>query len=205
MASRNILRVDVADSYCHVYIRGISKQKVFLEPVDYNYFLSLFRRYLSGDESLRSNGLSYEDLSDSVEVLAYCLMTNHFHLLVYQVSQGSMARLMQRVLGTYGRYFNNKYRCSGPVFESRYKASRITSDEYLMHISRYIHLNPDNWADYPYSSIKAYTGGDKVCWLSSERIADLHGSPEKYLEFVQDYKTTRDDLAVIKHVLANDI
>ena len=113
--------------------------------------------------------------------------------------------LMQRILGTYGGYFNSKYCCSGPVFESRYRAVRITSDEYLLHISRYIHLNPDNWTDYPYSSIKAYTRGDKICWLRSDHIAELHGSPEKYLEFVRDYKSARDELAAIKYILANDI
>ena len=93
---------------------------------------------------------------------------------------------------SYSRYFNHKYGRSGPLFESRYKASQILSDEYLLHISRYIHLNPDKWIDYPNSSLRAYLYDDVPSWLNKIRIAELYGSAVKYLEYLEDYQEARD-------------
>ena len=71
-------------------------------------------------------------------------MPNHIHLLVYQHQPQAMAQFMRSVLTSYSRYFNKRYKRSGSLFESRYKASLISDDAYLEHISRYIHLNPGN-------------------------------------------------------------
>lgn len=203
MPSRNTVKIDLPDSYYHVYARGASRLPIFLEDEDYEYFLSLFQRYLSDEEVKDSAGVPYEKLGDRIELNAYCLMNNHFHLLVYQKEQGAMTRLMRGVMTAYSRYLNKKYDKSGSVFESRYKASRISSDEYLMHISRYIHLNPDRWQTYPYSSFQFYRGKEAVEWVKPERILDLFSSPRNYKNFVADYKATRDELEAIKHELAD--
>ena len=150
MPSRNVLKIDIADSYYHVYARGASRQEIFLESADYYMFLSLFRRYLSAEDVKDSAGMSYAKLYDDIQLLSYCLMPNHFHLLLYQVNEGAMQRLMRGVMTAYSRYFNKKYDRSRGLFETRYKASRISSDTYLMHITRYIHLNPKEWREYPY-------------------------------------------------------
>lgn len=192
MPSRNIVKVNVPGSYYHVYARGISKQHIYLDEVDYRFFLSLFERYLSKEDPSEQKPSKYQKLDDSVEVLAYCLMPNHFHLLLYQINEDGMSRLMHSVMTSYSRYFNHKYGRSGPLFESRYKASQILSDEYLLHISRYIHLNPDEWIDYPNSSLRAYFYDDVPSWLNKTRIAELYGSAVKYLEFLEDYQETRD-------------
>lgn len=201
MPSRNVLKVDIPESYYHVYVRGASRQAIFLDNDDYGYFLSLFRRYLAKNEITDRDGVPYAKLFDAVEVLAYCLMGNHFHLLVYQHEQGAMQRLMRGVMTAYSIYFNKKYDRSGGLFESRYKASRISSDEYLLHISRYIHLNPDEWSDYPYSSLRIYKG-EVSDWVHPEKILALFPSRAAYLEFVADYKDIRDELETIKHELA---
>lgn len=203
MASRNVIKIDIPRSYYHVYARGASRQPVFRDESDYLYFLSLFRRYLTHDVVVNSVGIPYEKLHDSVELLCYCLMQNHFHLLLYQEDQGAMSRLMRGVMTAYSRYFNKKYNRSGSLFETRYKASRISSDEYLMHISRYIHLNPEKWRTYPYSSIHYYLGSPSPDWLATERVLDLFGSSSNYEDFVQDYKSIRDIYETIKHELAN--
>ena len=201
--SRNVLKIDVADSYYHVYARGSSRQEIFLEDEDYAYFLQLFRRYLSPQEMKNSAGVPYEKLHESIEVLCYCIMPNHFHLLIYQREEGSMQRLMRGVMTSYSRYFNTKYKRTGSLFESRYKASRISDQVYLEHISRYIHLNPKNWRGYPYSSLNVYRGGEVSDWTKPEKILELFNSRQHYETFVQDYEQAQRELDMIKHQLAN--
>ena len=205
MPSRNVLKIDVAEQYYHVYARGASRQNIFLEPVDYEVYLKLFRRYLSSEEIRDSAGIPYTKLHESIELLCYCLMPNHFHLLVYQIDEGAMQRLMHGVMTVYSRYFNKKYQRSGSLFESRYKASLITSDTYLFHVSRYIHLNPKTWRNYPYSSLRYYAHPHSEDWLHEERIIDLFKNRTKYMEFVADYEAAKAVLDTIKHELANDI
>ena len=202
MPSRNVLKIDIEDSYYHVYARGASRQEIFLQPQDYYVFLELFRRYLADEEIRDSAGIPYDKLSDDIELLAYCLMPNHFHLLVYQVNKGAMQRLMRGVMTGYSRYFNKKYKRSGGLFESRYKASRVSNDIYLLHISRYIHLNPKKWRNYPYSSLQYYADENLEDWLQEGRILDLFESRDKYMEFMADYEAVRDGLALAKLELA---
>lgn len=109
MPSRNVLKIDVQESYYHIYARGASRQDIFLEPADYYIFLELFRRYLSPEEIRDNSGIPYAKLGDDIELLCYCLMSNHFHLLVYQISEGAMQRLMRGVMTAYSRYFNKRY------------------------------------------------------------------------------------------------
>lgn len=202
MPSRNVLKIDVQESYYHIYARGASRQDIFLEPADYYIFLELFRRYLPPEEIRDNSGIPYAKLGDDIELLCYCLMSNHFHLLVYQISEGAMQRLMRGVMTAYSRYFNKKYKRSGSLFESRYKASMIMSDEYLMHITRYIHLNPKKWQNYPYSSLSGYLNSHTEDWWHEGKILELFSSRADYGEFVADYEAIRDSLALIKHELA---
>jgi putative transposase len=196
MPSRNVIKINVPESYYHVYARGSNKNRIFQDESDYMFFLSLFERYLAKEKSDKRPIDEYQKLFDLVEVLAYCLMPNHFHLLLYQIEEGGMAKLMHGIMTSYSRYFNNKYGRSGPLFESRYKASRISSDEYLLHISRYIHLNPDEWIDYPHSSIRAYLYNDIPEWMNKNHISDLYGSAVKYREFLEDYQDKDEKIKV---------
>jgi putative transposase len=142
MPSRNVAKIDIPESYYHIYARGHSRQVIFRDDEDHRVFLNVFKRHLFKDEVTDNLGRPYVHLRGQIELLCYCLMPNHFHLLVYQAEQGAMQRLMRSVMTTYSRYFNKKYDSSGSLFESRYKGSRISSVPYLMHISRYIHVNP---------------------------------------------------------------
>ena len=203
MPSRNTLRIDIPNSYYHVYARGASRNEIFLEPADYYVFLEFIRRYLSHEEMKDSSGVSYKKLYENIELLSYCLMPNHFHLLVYQVDEGTLSRLMRGIMTAYSQYFNKKYHQSGSLHESRYKASRISNDAYLTHITRYIHLNPKQWSEYPYSSLKYYKGSQSVDWLNEHRILGLFSSRSQYIDFVSDYESVKDSLSVIKHELAD--
>lgn len=203
MPGRNIRKEDVADSYYHVYARGVNKQKIFLDTADYTFFLSLLKRYLSRSETPTQRGVTYPKLYDNIELLAYCLMTNHFHLLIYQINEEGMMQLMRRVMTSYSGYFNRKYDRSGPLFESRYRASRISNETYLFHISRYIHLNPSDWRSYRYSSLGSYLDSTPPDWLSTMRINNLFVSRDEYLRFLESYEQNKQELDIIKHTLAN--
>lgn len=111
---------------------------------------------------------------------------------------------MRGIMTSYSMYFNKKYGLSGVLFESRYKASRISSDEYLMHISRYIHLNPKDWMAYPYSSIHSYYLSTPE-WLHPEPVVELFGSLPKYADLLNDYVDYKKSLEQIKEELANTI
>lgn len=201
MPSRNIVKLDADESYYHVYARGINKQDIYDDPDDYIFFLSLFARYLSHEQQ-KSPFQNYPHLRDQIKLLCYCVMPNHFHLLVYQCDKGAMAALMRSVMTSYSRYYNQKHGRRGAVFETTYKASRIDNESYLLHISRYIHLNPRYWKRYPFSSVKYYTGSSILEWLQPEQIQELFGSVDEYRAFLDDYVGHKKMLEKIKKELA---
>ena len=203
MPGRNILKEDVAESYYHIYARGANKQKIFLDDADFTYFLALLKRHLSHERTKTYRGVEFLKLYENINLLTYCLMQNHFHLLVFQINEHAMSNLMRRIMTAYGQYFNKKYHRVGHVFESCYRASRVSSDSYLLHISRYIHLNPKDWRSYPYSSLSSYIDSIKRDWVSTDRILDLYKSQDEYREFLEDYEQERDDHQIIKDELAN--
>jgi len=205
MPSRNVLKLDIADSYYHVYARGASRSNIFIDSQDYANFLSLFKRYLSPAQQHDRVGVPYPHLFGKIELLCYCLMPNHFHLLLYQAEEQSMQKLMRGVMTSYSRYFNKKYERSGPLFETRYKASHIYNQSYLEHITRYIHLNPKDWKDYKYSSLGFYLNRQSAAWLQPDKILGMFKDAEEYFVFVSDYEAHKRMLEEIKHDLAESI
>jgi putative transposase len=109
---------------------------------------------------------------------------------------------MHSVMTSYSRYFNTKYNRTGSLFESRYKASMITSESYLEHISRYIHMNPKRWRNYEYSSLPYYLQQDEVSWVRPKRITDMFSGPAAYLEFLTDYVEQKKLMEILKQELA---
>jgi len=205
MPSRNVIKIDIEESYYHVYARGRGREKIFKDDEDYLAFLNLLKRHLSIDETSDKYGKPYAHLRGQIELLSYCLMSNHFHLLLYQNEQGAMSRLMRGVMTSYSTYFNKKYDLSGGLFESRYRASRISCNLCLMHVSRYIHLCPGDWRAYPYSSISAYFGIGQPEWLQQDRVIKLFGSTPVYADFLDDTVDYETSLEEIKYELANNI
>lgn len=130
-------------------------------------------------------------------------MNNHFHLFVYQ-SYDSLAitQFMRSLSTAYSMYFNKKYKRVGPLFQQRYRAVRITDDGQLLHISRYIHLNPDQYDSYEWSSLSAYLGNYQADWIKPQRVLELFDG-ERYAKFVDDYKGKHDELEFLKAQLAD--
>ncbi|MDZ7744630.1 MAG: transposase [Candidatus Saccharibacteria bacterium] len=203
MASRNSRKIYIENTHYHVYNRGVDKRKIFLDDEDYSVFLNLLKRYLSREPAKDTKGRQYPWLYNDIELLAFCLMPNHFHLLVYQLEENALKNLIKNVCGSYTSYFNKKHKRVGPLFQDRFKASMITSDEYLHHISRYIHLNPVAYKEWPYSSLPHYLGYKSVEWIQPTRILELFTDAHDYLKFVEDYKEHKDMLTEIEHSLAS--
>ncbi len=203
MPGKNIIKHYGAEQYYHIYSRGVAKQAIFLDDDDYSYLLSILKRYISRKPAQQPGHGVYPHYGERLTLLAYCLMPSHVHLLVYQKDRQAMAEFMRSMMTSYSMYFNRKYKRVGPVFQSRYKASRITQDSYLEHISRYIHLNPNNWVNYPYSSLKYYLGNARAEWIRPNSITELFPSPQQYLEFVQDYEGHKQMLDEIHWELAD--
>lgn len=204
MPSRNTIREFDEHQYYHVFNRGVEKRLIFLDDKDYTVFLGLLKKYLTGENHSPKNRHKYPTLNNKVKLLAYCLMPNHFHLLLYQTDAQGITDLMRRVAVGYAMYFNNRYNRVGGLFQGKYKASLINKDAYLQHISRYIHLNPDNYKEWPYSSYLYYNSTKQADWLSQQFILDLFdGDRQAYLNFVADYESSKQELEILKWQLAN--
>lgn len=205
MPTRNAIKQYEANAYYHIYTRGVNKDLVFIDDLDKAYFLSLFKRYLSGERAISSARVVYKDYSGELELLSYCLMDNHIHILVYQTEMDAIARFMRSVMTSYSMYFNKRHKRVGHVFQSRYLGRRIDSDAYLHHISRYIHRNPKNWRTFQYSSIGNYTGERSSSWLLTERILSLFGgSGENYYNFIAEMDDDTDETDELLFERADD-
>lgn len=186
MPQKNIIKTYAPNQYYHIYNRGVAKNHIFLEQKDKDYFLYLIDRYLNPDSiEQNSKQQNYLKFDNDLELLCYCLMDNHFHLLFWQHEDPrAISKLMKSLCTAYTMYFNKKYERVGHLFQSRYKASRISSDPHLLHISRYIHLNPTNYKNYKYSSYHAYLGQKSYPWLNTDKILKLfpEGDYTRYVE-----------------------
>ena len=201
MPAKNINKVYLSDSYYHIYNRGVNKEKIFRDEQDFEVFLGILKRYFD-PKSRRENRATYPDYSDQLDILAYCLMPNHFHLFIYQKEPSGMTNLLKSTCVSYGMYFNKKYKRVGPIFQQRYKAVLIDNDAQLLHISRYIHLNPDDYYHWPWSSLPYYLGSKHSQWLRPDRVLALHEQMGSYRDFLDDYKRRRDELSALKDHLA---
>lgn len=198
MPARNVTKIYAEENYYHIYNRGVSKQKIFLDDDDYEVFLGLLKRYLDEEKTKKSNRVNYPSYADEVQLLSYCLMPNHFHLLLYQESKDGMVKLLKSVSVSYSMYFNRKYKHVGAVFQQRYRAVKIDSDTQLMHISRYIHMNPKDYYHWPWSSLDYFLGRKTSGWMHHERLP----LPTDYKGFLDEYRERREELNSLKNELA---
>lgn len=204
MPGKNIDKQFVEHSFYHVYNRGLNKQDVFNDDDDYRVFMNLLKRNLGAETKINKRGWVYPNNHGGLELLSYCLMPNHFHLLIYTKDNPRLlTELMRSVIATYVMYFNKKTDRKGRLFEQHYRAIRITSDKYLWHISRYIHLNPldidQDYKKYPYSSIDYYTGRKSSDWVKPGEIKEMFKEANvNYKEFLEEYIERKEELKEIK-------
>lgn len=202
MPSKNTAKIYAPNAYYHIYNRGVEKRSIFIDNEDYAVFLNLLKRYLSNEPARDKNGREYPWLHKDLQLLAFCLMPNHFHLLIYQQEPNTMTKLLQGVATSYTIYFNKKYKRVGHLFQGRFKASMITTDSYLQHISRYIHLNPKDYLNWEFSSLDYYIGNKNAEWMAPKLILDIIPRSE-YIGFLKDYEDHKQMLDEIKYELAD--
>lgn len=201
MPIRNTTKLYDVPAYYHVYNCGAGGAPIFLDDDDRVKFLSLLARHLDpDDESKKTDGGEYPTYK--LDLVAYCLMGNHFHLLVFQESDPqAVTQLMRSVATAYTMYFNRKYKRRGHLFQSVFKASRITNESYLLHITRYIHMNPRNYLRYRWSSLAYYFGDKAPAWLHPDLVNDM--TPDQYREFLMSYEGKKAELELLKQELAD--
>jgi len=213
MPSPNILKPDIENGHYHVYNRGVEKRLIFQDREDYTKFLYLLKIYLSPPEELMKElpllriYIVQNNLNSDIELLSFCLMPNHFHFLLRQKNKGAMTKLMRRIATAYSIYFNKRHERIGPLFQSRFKASLIEGDEYLLHLSRYIHLNPlgrgASLDEFEWSSYLYYLDKRHADWLNVKNISEYFNNSKKnfsYKNFVEDYLEPLE----LPHLIAMD-
>lgn len=198
--------------FYHTYNRGTEKRKIFLNKNDYRRFLLLL--YHCNDNKnvvLRLENKNFDSDSQKekiVDICAYCLMLNHFHLLLHEKIEGGISRFMQKLSIGYTMYFNKRHERNGVLFQGKFKSSHADEDEYLKCLLSYIHLNPvklidPRWKengisdhnrareylrDYPYSSYPDYLGVDR-----REGVIITKEAMPNYFSSVADYERTVND------------
>lgn len=197
MPTKNVVKVFVPDAYYHVYNRGWNLGKIFIDEADYAYFEKLLARHLSSDPAVDSSGREYRHFYPNLHLNAYCLMGNHFHLLLYQYDEKAITQFMRSLMNAYTAYFNSRHKRRGSLFESRFKAVWISDDAQLMHITRYIHLNHSRYDSWAHSSYGDYMNTPRS-WIDSAPILDLFSSKEEYGEFISDYEDVQRERDSIK-------
>ena len=202
----------------HIVSRGSNKKAIFLTPRDYKRFIKGLAYYkfdgpkpsFSKLSQLELLGIAPKLTSRFVDILCFCLMPNHIHLLIRQVKGNGTSNFVRQLLNSYAKYFNTKHKHTGPLFESRFRAVPITYDEQFIHVSRYIHINPvvshivDKLENYPWSSYWDYRRG-KSTLCSVREILDYFGSPREYSKFLKDQISYGESLEQIKHQVLEDI
>lgn len=190
------------DCFYHIYNRGVEKRTTFLDDRDYLRFLETLDFYrkspqpmkLSDYRRLKEFIKQIENQKELVKIFCYCLMPNHFHLLVKQLEEGGISEFIRRVSDSYTRFFNTRYTRVGSLFQGVFKATLIDSDEYLLHLSKYIHRNPlplFKWEaqNYPYSSYSYYLSGKTHSFCDTEFISSYFSKTNPnltYQSFVEE-------------------
>jgi REP element-mobilizing transposase RayT len=137
----------VPGEYYHIYNRGNSKQKIFRSEEDYARFVALLY-VTNGTSSIDLRGVKREEIfffergEAQVAIGAYCLMPNHFHILLTPLTDDGVKSFMLKLSTGYSMYFNKKYFRTGSLFEGRFKSEHVNEDRYLKYLFSYIHLNP---------------------------------------------------------------
>jgi len=205
----------------HVFSKSIAGFKIFNSHLDYERMIGgiTFYREREKDVSCRfseylktkkENGSKLQVLIGGekiVEIIAYCLMPTHLHLILKQLREKGISQFMGLILNSFTRYFNSRYKRKGPLWEGRFKSVLVKDDAQFIHLTRYLHLNPtssglvENPEDWKYSSYKEYLGlvdaKKKICNFSE--YIDMRA--EEYKEFVTDRVDYQRELAKLKKLV----
>lgn len=212
----------VSGEVYHVFNRSVGQQPIFLSSRDYLRAIDVFKFYLYEKPPIRFSFYNrlpenqkvkfYEELlkikPHIVEIFCFCLMPNHFHFLLRGLTENGIRLFISNFQNSFAKYFNTKHKRTGTLFQQNFKAVRIESDEQLVHVSRYIHLNPvtsylieaEDLENYLWSSYPNYLG-DESSYIFKNLVLDQFKSVESYKKFVLDQVDYQRKLNEIKHLM----
>lgn len=205
----------------HVFNRSIAKLPIFKKNADYKRIIELidfyryqnlplrFSHFKRLDEKNKSEFINNNILTrkPGLDILSYCIMPNHFHFLLKQTGNKAISDFMRNLQNSYSKYFNTKYERTGSLFQFMFKAIRIETDEQLLHVSRYIHLNPvssyliriEDLKDYKWSSYRNYVSEDNT-FVNTELIISFFKNSKDYETFTLKQADYQKELEKIKHL-----
>ncbi len=166
-----LARKNINSSYCHVIVQGIDKEYIFKNDNFKKIYMSMLKKNL---------------LDTQASILAYCIMSNHAHILIYSEKLEDITKIMLRTNTSYAKLYNKSNNRVGYVFRDRYYTQPITSEKQLFNCIAYIHNNPikahivNNFSEYPYSSYNEYLGKKDLLTLKSIKL--VFGSSQNYIE-----------------------
>lgn len=217
MPSKNALKEYEPGGYYHLYNRGVNKYLIFKDTKDYKTFLSYLQFYLTPARDLQGDSSqarfpiaptkTLKNYAGEIELLAYCLMPNHFHLMLKQNSEFGINHFMRSLSTKYVRYFNTRHKRVGHLFQDTYKAVRILNENQFTYVTKYIHRNPldlfpykdpGNLSSYPYSSYGNYLHLFEQSWVTTVDILRYFSKTNprlSYQNFVEE--SEGDDIARI--------
>lgn len=207
-------------SYYHIFNRSIAKFEIFNSADDYHRFLEIINLYHFANFYNKYSGFLELSISHQraitssleksnntlVEIIAFCIMPTHIHLILKQVTENGISRYMAKVLDSYSRYFNIKHQRKGPLWEGHFENILVKTDEQILHLTRYLHLNPTSAGlvkkpeDWQFSSYHQYVSKNRtkdICQFNG--LIDLDS--KEYKQFVQDHAAYQKEISKIKHLL----
>jgi len=183
--------------FYHIFNRGVDRRKIFLRQGHYARFVATTKRLMkTGSATAGKLRLGKQTpLKKKLDIICYCLMPNHYHFLVRQTKESGLTEFMHKLDTSYTKYFNVVGKRTGRLFEYTFKAIRVENDEQLLHLSRYIHLNPlignitTDLRGYSWSSYPDYVGLVENGFCLKDEIFGFY--PKKralkdYIRFVLD-------------------
>lgn len=200
----------ITREFYHIYNRGVDKRNVFEHAHDHTRFLESLSVFNTKDSigSIFQHRFQNPSLSPPrtksrlVNIVAYCLNKNHYHLILEQVADRGIEKFMQKMGAGYTRFFNTKYKRSGALFEGKFRSKHIDTNEYLLYVSAYVNLNFHVHKISPrdaMSSIGEYTGADKRNLCSKDMVLAQFKSGKQYEKeargIVGAIRTKRYDVA----------
>lgn len=213
MPRKNSLKVYIENGYYHIYNRGVERRTIFEDDQDYGVFLSYLKYSLSEPPKKKQITRTFtlqgepfkgvprmpKSFYKKIELNTFCLMPNHFHLIIKQIDPSAMKSFMNSIITRYTMYFNKKYDRVGSLFQGVYRAVSVNDEAYLLHLSRYIHLNPKEFTrdlTSAYSSYADYLGLRHTVWLKPDIILGQFNNKvgiefkkiNSYKDFVEKYK-----------------
>jgi len=214
----------VSQQIYHVFNRGIDGRITFSTKREYKRMINLinyyrhvnrtvsYSRFLELTDDIERDLVDkFSDNLEAVDIISFCLMPNHFHLLLKQLTENGIQKFLGDLQNSYTRYFNIKNKRKGQLFLGQFKAVLIESETQLLHVSRYIHLNPysaevvksfEELLVYPWSSLPEYLTADKsgIC-QKSEILFPFKNNIEKYCQFLFDQKDYQRKLKSLDYLM----